>query len=37
MNNEEKRKALHKLIDELDDKQISKFIQLIRGILGKAI
>lgn len=36
MNSSEKRKWLHELIDRLDDKQVSKVIQLIRGILGKA-
>lgn len=35
MNKEEKREYLHELIDKLNDEQISKLIELIRGIFGK--
>ncbi len=31
------RKCLHELIDKMDDKQITKLYQLIRGIFGKAL
>lgn len=38
MNNEKtKKKKAHELIDSLNEKQIDKLIQLIRGILGKVI
>lgn len=37
MITEEKRKYLHEIIDKMNDSQISKLYQLIRGILGKAI
>lgn len=30
------RKYLHEIIDKLDDSQIIKLYQLIRGIFGKA-
>lgn len=36
-NTEEKRKSLHTMIDTMDETQIEKLYQLIRGILGKAI
>lgn len=32
-----KKQKLHDLIDSLNEKQIDKLIQLIRGILGKVI
>lgn len=35
MSTEEKRKYLHELIDKLNNEQISKLIELIRGIFGK--
>lgn len=35
MSTEEKRKYLHELIDNLNNEQISKLIELIRGIFGK--
>ncbi len=31
------RKYLHELIDKMDDNQIVKLYQLIRGIFGKAV
>jgi hypothetical protein len=38
MDNERtKKQKLHRLIDSLNEKQIDKLIQLIRGILGKVI
>lgn len=37
MNAEEKRKHLHEIIEKLNDSQIAKLYQLIRGIFGKAI
>lgn len=35
MENIRKRKCLHELIDKMDDLQIAKLYQLVRGILGK--
>lgn len=32
-----KKQKLHDLIDLLNEKQIDKLIQLIRGVLGKVI
>lgn len=32
---ENTRKRLHELIDKMDDLQINKLYQLVRGILGK--
>lgn len=37
MNTTDIRKYLHELIDKLEDNQISKLYQLIRGIFGKAV
>lgn len=31
------RKYLHETIDKLNDNQIKKLYQLVRGILGKAL
>lgn len=36
MNTEEKRKHLYILIDRMNEQQIAKLYQLIRGIFGKA-
>ena len=35
MDTEEKRKILHDAVDKLDELQINKLYQLIRGIFGK--
>lgn len=35
MDTEEKRKILHDAVDKLDESQINKLYQLIRGIFGK--
>ncbi len=37
METKELRKHLHELIDKMDDLQIKKIYQLIRGIFGKAV
>lgn len=37
MKTEEKRKHLHEIIDKMNESQITKLYQLIRGIFGKAI
>ena len=37
MKNEEIKKYLHELIEELPDDKIMKIYQLIRGIFGKAV
>lgn len=37
METKELRKHLHELIDKMDDSQIKKIYQLIRGIFGKAV
>lgn len=37
MENTRKRKRLHELIDKMDDLQIAKLYQLVRGILGKVL
>ena len=37
MNTEKKRKHLHEIIDKMNESQIAKLYQLIRGIFGKAI
>lgn len=37
MDNEEKRKYLHEVIEKLNMEQIERLYQLIRGIFGKVI
>lgn len=37
METKELRKHLHELIDKMDNSQIKKIYQLIRGIFGKAV
>lgn len=37
MDTKEIRKNLHELIDKLNDSQIVRLYQLIKGIFGKAI
>lgn len=37
METKELRKHLQELIDKMDDSQIKKIYQLIRGIFGKAV
>ncbi len=37
MSNEEKRKYLHVVIENLNTEQIERLYQLIRGIFGKVI
>lgn len=37
METKEIRKNLHDLIEKLDDTQIMRLYQLVRGIFGKAI
>lgn len=37
MDTKEIRKNLHEVIDKLNDSQIVKLYQLIKGIFGKAI
>lgn len=37
MNIEEKRKFIHELIDKMDELQISRLYQLIRGMFGKVL
>ncbi len=37
MNTTDIRKCLHELIDQMEDSQIIKLYQLVRGIFGKAI
>lgn len=36
MDTSEKRKCLHNVIDKMNESQINKIYQLIRGIFGKA-
>ncbi len=37
MMTEEKRKYLHDVIEKLNEKQLEKLYQLIRGIFGKTL
>lgn len=37
MTNEEKRKRLHEAIDKMNESQIAKVYQLLRGIFGKVL
>lgn len=37
MDIEEKRKYLHEIIDKINESQITKLYQLIKGIFGKAV
>ncbi len=37
MNEEEKRKYLHEVIEKLNIEQIERLYQLIRGIFGRVI
>lgn len=37
MDTEDKRKYLHEVIDKMNEFQIARLYQLIRGIFGKAI
>lgn len=37
VNIEEKRKFIHELIDKMDELQISRLYQLIRGMFGKVL
>lgn len=37
MDTKEIKKILHELIERMDDKQLSRLYQLVRGIFGKAV
>lgn len=37
MNTDEKRKYLHEIIEKLNESQIERLYQLIRGIFGRAV
>ena len=37
MDTKQIKKILHELIERMDDKQLARLYQLVRGIFGKAI